>query len=85
MKLARRILRFLHPEDEAERMKLRHTISRALAEAEDVTRTVKLDGDRLREWLRTRVHVHGRKYAQDTLIMNATGEKLKRKQSQQQQ
>ncbi|MEK7122280.1 MAG: carboxypeptidase M32, partial [Patescibacteria group bacterium] len=31
--------------------------------------------DHLREWLRTRVHVHGRKYAQDALIMNATGEK----------
>lgn len=32
--------------------------------------------DHLREWLRTRVHVHGRRYAQDALIMNATGEKL---------
>ncbi|MBI4253072.1 carboxypeptidase M32 [Candidatus Uhrbacteria bacterium] len=32
--------------------------------------------DHLREWLRTRIHVHGRKYAQDALIMNATGEKL---------
>ncbi len=30
----------------------------------------------LREWLRTRVHVHGRRYAQDALIMQATGEKL---------
>lgn len=30
----------------------------------------------LREWLRTRVHVHGRRYAQDELIMKATGEKL---------
>lgn len=32
--------------------------------------------DHLREWLRTRVHVHGRRYAQDALIMNATGERL---------
>ncbi|MDP2630264.1 MAG: carboxypeptidase M32 [Candidatus Uhrbacteria bacterium] len=30
----------------------------------------------LREWLRTRIHVHGRRYAQDALIQNATGEKL---------
>lgn len=30
----------------------------------------------LREWLRTRVHVHGRRYAQDALIQKATGEKL---------
>ncbi len=35
--------------------------------------------DHLREWLRTRVHVHGRRYAQDELIANATGEKLNSK------
>jgi carboxypeptidase Taq len=32
--------------------------------------------DHLREWLRTRVHVHGKRYAQDALMANATGEKL---------
>lgn len=32
--------------------------------------------EHLREWLRTRVHVHGRHYAQDALIQQATGEKL---------
>jgi len=32
--------------------------------------------DHLREWLRTRVHIHGRRYAQDALISRATGEKL---------
>lgn len=32
--------------------------------------------DHLRERLRTCVYAHGRRYAQDALIMNATGEKL---------
>ncbi|MBI4600118.1 carboxypeptidase M32 [Candidatus Uhrbacteria bacterium] len=32
--------------------------------------------DHLREWLRTRIHVHGRRYVQDALILRATGEKL---------
>ena len=53
MKLAQRILRFCYPQDEAERMEMRSAIARAAAEAEDVVRTVKLDGERLREWLRT--------------------------------
>ena len=52
MNLTQRILRFLHPKAEAERMELRQAIARACAEAEDVTRTVTLDGPRLQEWLR---------------------------------
>ena len=53
MKLAQRILRFCYRQDEDERMEVRNAIARAAAEAEDVVRTVKLDGERLREWLRT--------------------------------
>ena len=51
MKLAQKILRLIHPEAEAERMIVRAAIARASAEAEDVTRTVALDGDALRRWL----------------------------------
>ena len=51
MKLAQKILRFVHFEDEDERMKLREAIARAAAEAEDVTRTVQLDGEALKKWL----------------------------------
>ena len=51
MKLAHRILRFIHPRDEEERMELRQAIARACAEAEDLTRTVTTDGDALKKWL----------------------------------
>ena len=51
MKLAQRVMKWLHPEDEAERMKLRMLISQASAAAEGVTRTVRIDGDQLREWI----------------------------------
>lgn len=52
MNFAQRILKIFHEKDEAERMKLRKAIARATAEAEDVTRTVSLDGPRLQAWLK---------------------------------
>ncbi len=51
MNIAQKILRFIHPKDEAERMRVRAAIARATAEAEDVTRTVELDAERLKRWL----------------------------------
>ena len=51
MNLSQRILRLIHPKDEAERMQVRAAIARAAAEAEDLTRTVNHDGERLTAWL----------------------------------
>ena len=51
MKLALRILRFIHPKAEAERMIVRAAIARAAAEAEDLTRTCTLNGPALKTWL----------------------------------
>ena len=51
MTLMQKILRLIHPKDEAERMQMRQAISRASAEAEDVVRTVSQDGDALKRWL----------------------------------
>ena len=55
MTLAQQILRFVHPEVEKERMEMREALARATAEAEDVTRTVSLDADALREWIAKQV------------------------------
>ena len=57
MNLAQRILRLIHPKDEEQRMKMRQAISRASAEAEDVVRTVSLDGEALKKWLLENVNV----------------------------
>ena len=51
MKLAQTILRLIHPKAEAERMRVRAAISRAAAEAEDLTRTCTLNGPALKAWL----------------------------------
>lgn len=51
MSIAQRILRIVHPKAEGERMKMREALARATAEAEDVTRTVKLDAEALRKYL----------------------------------
>ena len=51
MTLAQKILRMFHPKSEHERMKVRETMARAQAEAEDVTRTMQQDSTALRLWL----------------------------------
>lgn len=47
MTLSQRVLRFLHPKDEAQRMELRFILARAHAEAENLERTLVacLNGD----------------------------------------
>ena len=52
MTFAQTLLRLCHPKAEKERMQMRRVLARAQAEAEDVTRTVKLDSERLQTWLR---------------------------------
>lgn len=51
MTLTQWILRFIHPQAEAERVRMREALARAQAEAEDVTRTVNHDSERLTAWL----------------------------------
>ena len=52
MKLSQRILNFLHPQSEGERVKVREAMSRALAEAEDVAKTIELKRDDICKQLR---------------------------------
>ena len=54
MNLSKRILKFLHPQDEAQRMNFRMAVARATAEAEDVTRTINTDATAMRVWLARR-------------------------------
>ena len=44
MKIGQRILKILHPQDEKERMEYRFQAARALAEMEDLNRTIGVNG-----------------------------------------
>ena len=49
MMVSRKLLRWLMPRSEGERMVLREWLNRANAEAEDLTRTIIRDADKLHE------------------------------------
>ena len=52
MKISQRILKVFHPKDEQERMKYRFEAARALAELEDLNRTVSLNGFEFKELIK---------------------------------
>lgn len=51
MNVAQKLLRFFHPDVEAERMRMRKVIAEASAISEDVTRTVTIDREELKKYL----------------------------------
>lgn len=55
MMVKQRILRWLYPQSESERMDFREWLTRANAEAEDLTRTLDKDQEKLREVLKKHI------------------------------
>ena len=52
MTFSQLMLRVFHPKAEAERCEMREVMSRARAEAEDLTRTVEMSSEDFKKWLR---------------------------------
>jgi hypothetical protein len=58
MTLSRRVLKFLFPGEEKTRMEMRDARNRACASAEDLTRTIVVDGEKIQQMIQNRkVHV----------------------------
>jgi hypothetical protein len=60
MTFSKKLLRFLFPEDERARMAMREARTRACASADDLTRTIAMDGEKIREIIRSK-RVNGHK------------------------
>jgi hypothetical protein len=54
MTLSKRVLQFLFPDEEKTRMEMRDARNRASASAEDLTRTIVVDGAKIQRMIRDR-------------------------------